>query len=245
MNIIKIVKLKSGKYKLYLDNNETIITYDEVILVNNLLFHKQIDNDTIKKIKDENNYYELMNKAVNYISKRLRSEKEINYYLNKQTKDIYMIDKIICELKNKHLIDDRNFTKAYINDKINLSNNGILKIKKDLQKLGVSKQIIEEEIDNMKLKSDNNKLKKMIEKKIKSNNKYSSNYLKQKIINDMINLGYEKKEIINIIKNYQIDDSKTYQKEYDRLFNKLNKKYQGSELEFQVRKRLIAKGFKK
>ena len=37
MKIIKYQKLKTNKYKLYLDNNEEITLYDEVIINNNLL----------------------------------------------------------------------------------------------------------------------------------------------------------------------------------------------------------------
>ena len=79
MKIEKIVKLKSGKYKLYLDNNDVIITFDEIILKYNLLFSKEIDEELISKIINENNYYELLNSCIKNISKRLRSEKEIPY----------------------------------------------------------------------------------------------------------------------------------------------------------------------
>ena len=103
MKIEKIIKLKSGKYKIFLDNNEQITTFDDVILNNNLLFHKEIDNDIYVKIKEENNYYELLNSSIKYISKRLRSEKEIKIYLEKKTTDIYLIDSIIDNWK--HMIE--------------------------------------------------------------------------------------------------------------------------------------------
>ena len=60
MKIEKIVKLKNGKYKIYLDNDEIIITYDEIILNNNLLFNKEIDNDIILRINEENIFYDLL-----------------------------------------------------------------------------------------------------------------------------------------------------------------------------------------
>ena len=245
MKIIKIVKLKNSKYKLYLDNDENIIIYDDVILNNNLLFNKDIDNELYNKIKDENIYYDLLNISIKYISKRLRSELEIKKYLEKKTNDIFLIDNIINELKDKRLIDDKRFSEAYINDKLNLSKCGILKIRNDLINLGIDENIINDSLNNIDYKLDNNNLKKMIDKKIKANHKYSCNYLKQKITNDMINLGYDKEDIINILDSYNLDDEEIYKQEYNKLYNKLCKKYQGNELEYQIRNRLYIKGFKK
>lgn len=243
MKIEKIIKLKSGKYKIFLDNNEQITTFDDVILNNNLLFHKEIDNDIYVKIKEENNYYELLNSSIKYISKRLRSEKEIKIYLEKKTTDIYLIDSIIDNLKSQKLIDDRNFSRAYINDKLNLTNTGILKIKKDLHNLGVDPEIIEEECSRIDIKKDNNKLEKMIIRKIKTNHKYSNKMLKEKILNDMTNLGYDYESIINIYDKFEHNDEDIYNREYQKIYNKLKNKYQGRELELNIKKKLYSKGF--
>ena len=245
MKIEKIVKLKNGKYKLYLDSKDVITTYDEVILKNNLLFNKEIDNELYSKIINENNYYELLNSCIKRISKRLRSEKEIKNYLEQKTNDIHLIEYIINELKQKNYINDLLFTKAYLSDKLTLTNSGINKIKSELYNLGIEEEIINDVVENNNIKNDYKKLENMIKKKIKLNNKYSNNYLKQKILNDMINLGYDREEIINIIDQNIKDDKDIYEKEYKKLYEKLKKKYQGKELEYQINQRLYRKGFTK
>lgn len=245
MKVIKITKLKNSKYKLYLENGDYLTIYDDVILNNNILFSKEIDDELLIKIKDENIYYELLNDSIKYISKRLRSELELRKYLERKTMDSFLIDNIINHLKDKKLIDDNRFTNAYINDKLNFSNSGILKIKHELINLGIDDAIINEKIGNKEYKVDKNNLKKIIDKKIKTNHKYSSNYLKQKITNELINLGYDREDILNILDNYEIDDSSNYIKEYEKLYKKLSKKYQGEELEYQIKNRLYIKGFKK
>lgn len=243
MKIEKITKLKSGKYKLKLDNDEVLTTYDDVILNNNLLFHKEIDDEIYLKLKSDSEYYDLLNSVIKYISKRLRSEKEIRIYLEKKTLDNDLIDNIISNLKDKNYINDKRFARAYINDRLNLSNIGILKIKHELSNLGISDEIIEDEVSNIDIKLDNDKLEKLIIKKIKSNHKYSNNILKQKIINDMINLGYEKEDIVNIYDKNVVDDNDIYEKEYDKLYNKLKYKYEGKELEYHIKQKLYSKGF--
>lgn len=245
MKINKISKLKSGRYKILFDNNDSIITFDNVILNNKLLFNKEIDKELLIDIKNQNEYYELLDKSIKLISKRLRSEFEIKNYLETKTNNIILIDNIIDELKIQNLINDQRFAKAYINDKINLSNDGIFKIKNNLLNLGIDEAFIDLELKKNKANINNDKLDKLVMKKIKVNHKYSNYMLKQKILNDMLNLGYDRDEIIRSINNYLIDDKDIYLNEYKRLYNKYKNKYNDVELKYQVEKRLLAKGFKK
>lgn len=243
MLIEKIKRLKSGKYKLILDDGEVLTTYDDVIINNNLLYHKEIDNAMYLKIKSDNEYYSLLDKAIKYISRRLRSEKEMYFYLESKTNDPLMIDSIIKELKRQNLINDYRFAQAYINDKLHLSSMGINKIKNDLLNLGVNESIIKDIFANTDNKSDIHKLEKMIIKRIRSNHKYSNNLLKQKIINEMLNLGYDKEDIICLFDKYIENDSELYQREYEKIYRKFKDKYEGKELEYRVKQKLYMKGF--
>ena len=56
MKIIKIEKLKNNKYRLEFEDN-SLITYDNIILKYNLLFKKDINNDMYNKIIEENKQY--------------------------------------------------------------------------------------------------------------------------------------------------------------------------------------------
>ena len=57
MNIIKIKKLKNGKYKITLNNGEILELYDDVILKNNILFKKEISDELLNDVNKDNNYY--------------------------------------------------------------------------------------------------------------------------------------------------------------------------------------------
>ena len=65
MKIEKIKKLKSGKYKLEIDNDK-IITYDDVILNNNLLFNKEVDEELFNQLNIETRYYDVYNRVIKY-----------------------------------------------------------------------------------------------------------------------------------------------------------------------------------
>lgn len=68
--------------------------------------------------------------------------------------------------------------------------------------------------------------------------------LKQKIVNYLINLGYDKAMIIERLNNFKID-SINLDKEMDKIFNKLRNKYSSDELIFKLKNKLYTKGYTK
>ena len=239
MNIVKYERLKNGKYKVYLDNEDSITLYEDVILNNNLLINKNIDN--LDKILSDNNEFEAYNKAVKYISVKMRSKKEIKAYLNKYYEED-IINRIIDKLVKNGLINDSKYVYAYYLDKIDLSNDGPNKIKDNLLKLGINEEVINNNItvDN-KLIYD--KLNHLIDKKIKTSKGYSGNILKQRLISYFINLGYDLDMINEIINTKNLVNIEDGIKEYNKLLNKYKNKYDDYKLDVFIRSKLYAKGF--
>ena len=242
MQITKIDKLKNNKYKITFEESK-IITFDNVILENNLLYKKYIDIELYNKILKETEYYDIYNRTLKYILKRRKSEKEIREYLIDKGLNTQQIDNIILKLKKINLINDKEYCNAFINDSIYLGKNGINKVRKELLNKGISISIIEEALIGIDENVFENKLEKMIIKKIKLNKKYSVTYLKQKILNEMINLGYEKDKILNILDKNCISDTNITKKEFDKIYIKLSKKYSGIELIKNIKNKMVLKGF--
>lgn len=242
MKINKIVKIKDNKYKIYLED-DIITTYDNVILENDLLYKKSIDKELYNKIVYDTSFYDIYNKVVKYILKKRRSEKEILKYLEKYNLSKLDINKIIDKLKQLNLINDLEYCRAFINDKVYLSKNGFNKIRIDLLEQNIPIDIIENELSKVDQSIINNRLEKLILKKINSNHKYSNNHLKQKILNEMINLGYSKNSIIEILDKNMHNDEDIVKREFDKLYNKLKNKYSGNELNLKIKQKLLVKGF--
>lgn len=243
MKILKYVKDKNNVYKVYIDS-EIIKLYDDIISRYNLLFKTEIDEALLDEIIKENAKLDSYYLSIKYINKKLRSKKEIEEYLVKKEFNKEVIKETIKRLVDNKFINDEIYLKCYINDQINLSNNGPLKIKKNLINLGLEVNLIEEAL--AKINSDvwNNKIDLYIDKKIKLNHTNSAYMLKVKMKNDLINLGYLKEDIENILTNKNIDDKDNYQKEYEKAKKSLEKKYSGYELEMKIKEKLYRKGFK-
>lgn len=238
MKIINIKK-QNNKYKIKLEDG-IIETYDEVIIKNNILYKKEIDEKLKNKIEEENKYYDTYNEIVKLINKKLRSEKEIKEIMNK--KQIENQEKLIKSLKNANLINDQLYTRAYIHDKISFSNDGINKIKKDLLNQEIEEKIIDNELEKINQEEQKQKLEKLITKKLNSNTKYSNKMIKQKLTNYFINLGYDKEDISNLLDNKKTNNE-IIKKEYNKLMNKYKTKYDEEKLKYIIKQKLYQKGF--
>ena len=239
MNILKYKKVGKNKYKLYLSDNKKIILYEDIILKNELLLKKKIDN--LDELLKNNKDYEAYDASLAYINKRLRCEKEIRDYLIKKEYDNLLINKVINDLKEKGFIDEIKFIKSFTNDKFNINNYGPNKIINELVKLEIDKDIV---VDNVVIDKEdiNDKLNKLIDKKIKTFKNINGNVLKYKLESYFINLGYDKKDIDSILDNKNLTNNLSYEEEYKKLYNKYSKKYSGYELEIRIKKKLYEKG---
>lgn len=246
MKIIKFKKSGKDKYKVFLENNEVITLYEEVILKNNLLLTKEINEEILKEIDKENNKINAYNMALNYLSARVRSKKEIYNYLLKKGLIKDDISFVIDKLTKEGYINDHTFAKAYIHDQLNFTNNGPYKIKNNLLELGVSKEITEELISDIDDKMVFEKLKKLVQKKLNSTNSGSLNMIRTKILNYFYNLGYDKESVLEILNLLDKEiNIEALQKLYDKFYIKYSKKYNDMELKYIIEQKLYAKGYTK
>ncbi len=203
MKIIKYKKGSNGKYKLFLEDGTTFDTYEDVILNNNLLYKKEIDNNLYNVIINDNMYEEAYNKSVSYIEVRLRSINEIKVYLKNKKYSEEVIESTINRLLKNNILNDEVFTKAFINDKLNFTTMGPYKIELELKKHYIDTNIINTYINNIDDEILYEKIDKLITKFMKTNKKHKGFVLKNKIYNNLLNLGYKSSMILEILNNYE------------------------------------------
>ena len=218
MRINKFKKLGRNKYKVMFDNEELVL-YEDIILKHNLLTKKDINIDELEEIVNDNRDYDAYNLALNYIEIRLRSRKEIYEYLKKKEFNENLINDVISKLDDLGLLNNKQYIEAFINDKINLSNDGPYKIRSAL----IDLEFDESDIDKYLYTIDDDvwksKLEKIINKK-KSLMKSKSYYMFiTKMKNDLYNLGYEKDMIENALSNIEYE-SDALEKDYNKAFRK-------------------------
>ena len=234
--------LGNSKYKVII-NNEEYTLYEDIILKYDLLI-KDVNEKDLAKFLEENKRFEAYYVALKYIKTKLRTRKEIEEYLSKKDYNDFDIDYAVARLEQEKYIDERVYAKSYILDAINLKNIGPNKIVMELTNLGIDKNIVLDELSIFTNYIEEEKVYKYIEKSIKNNHNKSSYILKNKIKQNLINLGYNPNIINKCLNECNIDDNKIYQKELEKVKSKLSKKYTGKELEYKIKQNMYRKGFK-
>lgn len=223
--VIERISKSKNNYTIHIKDNKYKINED--VLVKHSLFKgKEIDEETLKDIINDNIFYEVYNKALKYLSYKMRSEKQVYDYLIKDyDKDVIL--KSISKLKEIKIINDKIFAKAYINDQLLLTNNGPNKIKRNLNKLGIN---YTEEIEH----DFTEKLDKIINRRLKSN-KDSLYTFKQKTSKYLMNLGYTNNMYSDILNEVDFDETANLKKE----LTKLQRRFDND----KIRDRLYRRGY--
>lgn len=243
MKIEKFKKLKSGMYELQLEDFDKLFTYEEVILKYELLLKKEINESLMNKILNDNKYYDCYYKAINTIKRSSKTRYEL-YMKLKNDFDEEIVNKVLDDLLKQNYINDKVYASSYLNLEINTTYHGPYRIRRDMENKGIDDSIIDEVMISYTDEIQEEKLKKIITKKINSNHNKSNSFLIRKLKNELKMDGFNQSIIDNILANIKIeDDSSIREKEYQKLRKKLEKKYSGSELEYKIKEKMIQKGF--
>ncbi len=240
MKIIKYKKLKSNKYDVYLEDGNKITLYEDVILQEELLLKKEIKD--INELLKKNDYYAISEVALKRLSHHVESVKGMREYLLKKGYDLKDIEENLSSLEKKGYLNDAYYAKCYINNQINLSNDGPLKIIKNLEENGISEDYYQDLLNKYhNLWSE--RINKYLQKQLKINKK-SNYYFKNKMLMNLINLGYEREMINESLSHIYINNlDELKKKEEDKIRLKLSRKYEGEELERKIREKLYQRGF--
>ena len=119
------------------------------------------------------------------------------------------------------------------------------KKEKNFQTIGEAFSIIQDEISVFGEEEQLVRIDKLIQKGIKTNHNRGGVVLKQKIYNDLKNLGYDITFLNRSFSSYSFEnDLDIARKEYEKLYRKYSRKYSGNELKRIVNEKLYQKGLR-
>lgn len=233
-----MLKAKNGKY--YIEyQGKNIRIYEETIIKLNLLTSKDIDKEKIIAV---NQYYDYLNKALNYLE-ALRSKKDVAIYLNKKGASSKDIASIIKYLESINLLNDEVYAKAFINDQKNINGDGPYKIKYKLLNKGIDEALIDKLLLSYEDDEEMIKINNLINKYKKANRNKSSYLLKKSIEVKLFNKGFSKELISSALNNFTYDDTLIKEAETAKIRRKLKSK-DNINIDEEVKKKLYQKGFK-
>lgn len=244
MKIEKFKKRPNGLYTIYLDNFNSYDFYEEIILKYELLITKTIEEDELNRIIKDNNNYESYYEALKVLKRTIKTKEEIKRLLTDKKYNKENISFTITTLEKQGYINDKNYSKSYVHNSIITTNKGPKKIALELEKKGVVPNDYNEALEEYTMFLEKEKIEKLISKKIKANHNKSAKVLKQKLQVDLINNGFSKDIIKEVLNSLNIEENNDImKKEYQKYYNKLSKKYKGKELEYKLKQKMYSLGF--
>ena len=242
MKIEKYKKVSGNKYEVVIDDLK-IKLYDDVIVKYELLRKKELTIEEFEEITEYNNQLEAYYKSLKYITKKLRSEKEMWKYLEKDYSKSVIFE-TIERLKKDGYLNEEIYLKSYLNDQIHFGSYGPNKIIDDLVKLGFSEEEVTDRVQQISDDVWYQKIEKIIQRRIHSNQSYGTSRLKEKLVYEIGRMGFYKWMIEDVIRDTDFGENlDLVKKEYRKVYAKLSKKLDGSNLDYQVKMKLMQKGF--
>lgn len=155
----------AGRYNVFV-NDKFSFSLDESQLVRlGLKKGQEIDTETLTEYKSESDFGKNYIRAVDLISRRLRSEREIRDYAFKKQWVKENTEKVIERLHERGYLNDEKFAESFVRSRANLRNFSQRKMELELMKKGIAKDIIKKVLSESDEFDESAALKKLTAKK--------------------------------------------------------------------------------
>ena len=173
MDTYKITELKQGvrnpdRVNVYVNSKFAFSLDISQVVDFGIKIGREISEEELEEFKRASEFGKLYQRTLEWVLTRPRSEKECRDYLYKKIfekkLDKNYIDRIIAKLAEKNYLNDARFAEYYVENRFVKKGVSLKRLKMELMKKGVSKEIIEEVLADTD-RNDTEELKKMILKK--------------------------------------------------------------------------------
>ena len=200
---MKITKISpaiktEGRYNIYVDDKYSF-SLDEVQLASlNLKKNDEIDAEQLDQLKNESDFGKNYVRALDLISRRPRSQREIRDYAFRKQWTKSNTERVIERLLERGYLDDAKFAEIFARSRANLRNYSTKRMKLELRKKGIASDIVDQVLTDSENFDENAALKNLIAKK---RNRYDN---EQKLIAYLARQGFSYDKIKSALSDYDI-----------------------------------------
>ena len=203
MNIItkiEIGKRNKERTNIYINEEFAFSLSAEVVYKEQLKVKDEIDTDKLVRIGEEDDLMRCKNTALKTVERSHKTEKEMRDKLKLKEYNTKTIDNTIIFLKEYNFINDYNYAKMYIRDK--LKTQGERKIRYALISKGINEVTIDEIIDGIEDIDSRNVALELANKKYRVLIKRESDQYKlsQKLYAFLVGKGYSYSIVSDVVK---------------------------------------------
>lgn len=200
MRITDIVpQNKYDRVNIYIDGKFAFGLSEELRYKLNLNVDKLVSQDFIDDVIKGEEKNKVINSALNLLSYRQRSIKEMYTRLIQKGYDEEYVINAIEYCKERNYLDDKMYAESFIRDKTNLNGYGSIRIRFDLLSKGISKDIVDEVL-NIDFAEEYSRAHELAQKRIKSYRNDEKNAIYQKLGGFLQRKGYSYDVVSKVLK---------------------------------------------
>jgi regulatory protein len=203
---ITIQKRNKSRVNIYLDGEFACGMEAIVAAENRLKVGSEISLERLRELSRESDIESAFAKSVRLLSKTLKTKYELKNYLSAKGYSDDVIEVVIDKLKSYNYINDKEYARAYIDDKKGSS--GKKKIHVELRQRGVGDYILDEALKTISKEEELRTIGRLAQKYIKG--KTLDIKLKKNLANYLYAHGFEWDDYIDIINELFKDDEQGF-----------------------------------
>ena len=146
---ITVQKKRKNRCSIFLDDEYAFGLDQDIVLQFGLKKGDQLAEQQIEKILLNEEKKKAKDRALNFLSYRDRSEKEIRTKLKDVGYNEQIIDWVIKELKRLKFLDDKRFAQSYAQTQMITRPMGEYFLKRELKQKGINSELIEQTVEKV------------------------------------------------------------------------------------------------
>lgn len=245
---IEVQKKNKERFNLFLDEQFEMGIDIDTLVKFNLKKGQQLEAADMAEIQKYDHYRIGLNKAIQYLSYKKRTEKEVIQYLQKEEISEQAISEVIEYCYREKLIDHQDYAESLKNTMIRTTDKGPKIYQQKLYQLGIEPNIIEMFTELYREQQELDDIIQIAEK-ISKTKKGPQNKVKEKVMQSLIQKGFEMETIHAVLNEMDFTQDEAVlddllQRDLEKIYNKNRKKYTQQKLISKTIEGLMRKGYK-
>lgn len=239
------------RYNIFMDDGkgeEFAFSVDSDVLIKfQLKKGMELDDFSLLEIQFQDDIRKAYHLAVQFLARRIRSEKEIRDYLQKKAIKEPIIQEVVHKLKSQQYLNDSEYAFAFVRTMVNTTDKGPDIIKQELKEKGIAEKIIIQALAEFPPELQLDKAVNVGKKFFKKPSKDSLKIQKQKVEQLLYRKGYSF-ELIQIALQETVPKEETdaeleaIRHQGEKAHRKYSQ-YSGFEYQQKMKQALYRKGF--
>lgn len=134
---------RAGRYSVFVDERYAFSLSEAALVERRLASGQELTPDEFRALKQASVEDKIFNTALRYVTIRRRSERELNDYFRRKGVDKAVGAQVAGRLRQLGLLDDHDFTEAWVNNRRTLKAVSKRRLQQELHQKGVASSIID------------------------------------------------------------------------------------------------------